>query len=111
MKTKKERSKKSEIELAESLEGRRQPASGALPVASLKGDVRSRFWLIDDKITSLKSFSIGVKTWRKIRKQAWQNHRRPAISVNFADEVRLFVIDEQAFHEYNNFLNSQESLP
>jgi Holliday junction resolvase len=106
MKMDRKKSIKSEKELAKSLKGRRQPASGSLPVKSLKGDVRTVHWLIDDKITAAKSFSLKLEDLRKIRKQAWNMHKRAAISVNFADEVRVFVISELDFTDLCTMLTA-----
>jgi hypothetical protein len=102
--TKRGRSQKSEKELAKRLGGRVQPASGALPVKSLKGDVVTPDWLIDDKATLRTSYSIGLKAWRKIRKQAWAMKRMACIHVNFEEGASLYIIEERAFMLFNELL-------
>jgi hypothetical protein len=55
--------------------------------------------LIDDKTTGNASYSLKRDDFRKIRTQAFQARRRPAMSVHFENEgLRLFVIDEIDFH-------------
>jgi hypothetical protein len=98
--TNRQRSKISEKHLAKQLGGRVQIASGALPVASLKGDVKTKTFLIDDKTTGAKSYSLKLDDFRKMRKQAFQANRRPAMCVNFENDgqpVRIFVIEERDF--------------
>lgn len=98
--TNRQRSKISENHLAKQLGGRRQIASGALPVASLKGDVKTKTFLLDDKTTGAKSYSLKLEDFRKIRKQAFQANRRPGMCVNFENDgqpVRVFIIEERDF--------------
>ena len=100
----KERSLKSERELAKLVNGRVQPASGAIDRADLKADVKSRFHLIDDKVTGKGSYSIARKLWRVLGKQAWQNRLKPALRINFEGDFKVYVISEQ------DFLVLQEAL-
>jgi hypothetical protein len=93
------RSKRSEQSAAKVFGGRVQPNSGALPKASLKGDVKSNLFLVDDKFTDKMSYSLKVETWRKISDEAWRAHRRPAMRINFNDGDALIVLDEQSFME------------
>ena len=95
-----QRSRLSEKELAKKVGGRVQIASGAMPVASMKGDVKTKVFLIDDKTTGAKSYSLKLADFRKIRKQAFQANRRPAMRVHFENEgepVSLYVIEERDF--------------
>lgn len=91
----KSRSKLSERRAAKVFGGRVQPASGAINVAALKADVKSREFLVDDKTTNTQSYSLNVKTWRKLQKEAFMNRRRPAMRIEFADGPTLYVFDEQ----------------
>ena len=91
----KARSKISEKRAAEVFGGRLQPASGAINVASLKGDVKSRQFLVDDKTTKHGSYSISVALWRKLQKEAFMNRRQPAMRVEFTDGPTLYIFDEQ----------------
>lgn len=95
--TNRKRSKISEKDLARKLGGRVQVASGAMPVASLKGDVKTKHFLLDDKTTGAKSYSLRLEDFRKIRKQAFQANRRPAMRVNYEGEIAVYVIEERDF--------------
>jgi hypothetical protein len=98
--TKRQRSKISERELAKTIGGRVQIASGALPVAALKGDVKTKFFLLDDKTTVAKSYSLKLEDFRKIRKQAFDARRRPGMRVHFENDgqpVSLYVVEERDF--------------
>ena len=69
--------------------GRRTPNSGAK--WAFKGDVITDMFLIDDKTTDHKSFSIPKKMWNKICLEALQMGRRPALKVSFNDDGTSFV--------------------
>lgn len=95
----KDRSKKSEKQVAKMLGGRVQPASGALPVLALKRDVSTKHLLVEDKTTLKGSYSIKKADWEKLRAQAILQGKKPVYSVNFEQEPprRVFVIDEALF--------------
>lgn len=98
--SKRERSRRSEKQLAERAKGRVQPASGALPVLRFKGDVITDKLLFDDKTTQAESFSVKLATYEKLKKEAWFNGERMAVvRVRFEQEDKaLYVIDENLFH-------------
>ena len=97
--TNRQRSKISENQLASQYKGRRQPASGALPVASLKGDVITDTFLFDDKTTGRKSFSVNDAAFRKHVVDAFQAKRMPVMRIRFEKTNRaLFVLDEATFN-------------
>jgi len=93
------RSKRSEKRAALFLSGRVQPASGALPSPSLKGDILTEQFLVDDKITARNSYGIGVALWRKLANESRQLSRHPMLRVCFTDGPTLYVIDEPALAE------------
>ena len=98
--TNRQRSKISEKELAKKIGGRVQVASGAMPVAGLKGDVKTKSFMLDDKTTGAKSYSLKLDDFRKMRLQAFQANRRPAMRVHFENDgkpVSLYVIEERDF--------------
>jgi hypothetical protein len=99
---KKARSRLSERRAQAVFGGRIQPASGALPVAHLKGDILSDKFLVDDKTTGRDSFSMNVRLWRKLAKEAWIIQRRPAFRIEFDAGTVLYVMDELTLH---NLLN------
>lgn len=105
--TKRQRSQISERELASRVGGRVQPASGALPVVGLKGDVVTSKFLIDDKVTAKGSFSVSLALWRKLRSQAFHTRKLPAISINFDGNLRLFVIDQTTWNKLQLALDNE----
>lgn len=106
--TKKERSKRSERELAKQFGGKVQPASGALPVASFKGDVVAGNILFDDKNTVRRSFSVSLAVLEKLRKQAFQcGHRVPVLTVKFDGGPRFYVLDEASFLKVREHLEKK----
>lgn len=94
------RSKFSERRAAATLQGRVQPASGALPQTHLKGDVITSKFLVDDKTTESASFSVKTALWQKLSREAFMNKRRPMLRLEFRKEdVTLYVIDEVTLYE------------
>lgn len=104
--TKKQRSLRSEKELAKQVNGRRQPASGALPVAALKGDVKTADFLFDDKVTQAKSYAIKTSDWEKLRKQAFQARRKPVMRINFDEGPTLFIVSQELFFNLTQNANN-----
>lgn len=106
--TKRQRSKLSENDLARQFGGRRQPASGALPVAALKGDVITDTFLFDDKTTGAKSFAVNANTFQKLAREAFSVRKVPAMRVRFETTGRaLFVIDEMTFKRLAHYLGTE----
>ena len=68
-------------------------------MASLKGDVVAKDWLIEDKITTKESFSVSMKIWRKIREQAFKcGQRKPLLRVSLDNgKTTLIVTTEYDF--------------
>ena len=93
------RSKASEKKAARVFGGRLQPNSGALKPVGLKGDVKSSRFLVDDKCTDKESFTLKRELWQKLSNQAWSNHLRPALRIDFAKGSPLYVLDEMTFKE------------
>jgi len=91
------RSSRSEKRLAKLLGGKVQPASGALPVGALKGDVVTAEFMFDDKITGAASFAVSVKLWRKTANDAARQGRRPVIRISFTEGPNLYIVDEPTF--------------
>src|SRR4051812_11470837 len=94
--TKKQRSKRSEKETAKFFKGRVQPASGAMRVAKLKGDVIAKNYLIDDKITISGAYTVNLKFWRKLNAEAMALDKHPVVRVEFEGRATVYVIDEQS---------------
>lgn len=100
----KRRSKFSERRAAAIIGGKVQPASGAINRFDLKGDVKSKHFLVDDKTTTLGSYSISVKLWRKLTREAFMNKRAPLVRVEFTDGPSLYIIDETTFMKLKDAL-------
>lgn len=103
----KQRSKRSEARLASLLGGRVQPASGALPVAALKGDVKTDFFLVDDKVTAKGSYSVKLEFMRKLRREAFGVRRRPCLSISFENQATFYVINEESMLEFIRLLREE----
>lgn len=98
--SRRKRSKLSEKKLAARFNGRVQPASGALPVAGLKGDVITTSFLFDDKTTLAKSFSVKREDMVKLARQAFGVRKLGVMRVCFestGDE--FFVLPTSTFKQ------------
>jgi hypothetical protein len=93
------RSQDNERKVARIFKGRIQPASGALPIASKKGDVKSDQFLVEAKVTKHGSYALRLKTWNKINAEAWNNSRHPAMCIEFSDGTKLVVLSATTFQQ------------
>lgn len=75
---------RSERRVAKKLGSRPNPGSGALPGA--KGDVTRPKFLIELKATGKESYRIEKKVLDKIKKEALDKNRVPALGVSFVTE-------------------------
>lgn len=69
--------------LAKELGGRVQLASGALPQARNKGDVKTDLLLVDSKCTDAKSYNLRLKDIDKIIKEALAINKIPVMAIQF----------------------------
>jgi hypothetical protein len=67
-----------------------------------KGDIRSATWLIEDKFTDAKSYSLTEKDWAKIEAEALQSGRLPMMRITLPG-YKLRVMRE----EDCNYLQAQ----
>ena len=74
--------------------GRRQKRSGGLWFQP--GDVKLKEFLIDDKQTDHKSFSVTKTIWEKIAHEALMSKREPCLSLQIQD-VEVVVLDKNYF--------------
>ena len=112
--TNKARSKLSEKAAASFFGGKVQPASGALPVAALKGDVVTERFLIDDKVTYHKSYAVTIAAWQQHANDAYSIGKNPLVHINFAQGPALVLMDEITFAEIVNtkcLLSSPITIP
>lgn len=75
---------------------KRSPRSGGLWFS--KGDSKSAKYLIENKTTSKESFSISVKLWEKIEREALLNQRMPILSLEMGKKnIELVVLSINDF--------------
>lgn len=96
--TTKQRSARSEKRAAEVLQGRRQPASGALACGALKGDVKSDKFVLEDKTTEHASYQFKLDEWRKLCREAFGQCRRPVFRMQIRGEA-IYCLDEMTFQQ------------
>lgn len=60
------------------------------------GDSQNKDWLIESKYTDKKSYSVSLKTWKKLEKQALIAFRLPLLSVQMQD-TEVVVLDKEDF--------------
>ena len=83
---------KREREVAAELGGKAQPNSGAMD--GMKGDIKLRDYLIDDKHTSNKSFILGTVDLNKITREALEQNLEPMLLIKFFKGISLGVDSE-----------------
>ena len=105
-------SNKQEKGIAKAINGRKQSNSGATPF--YKGDVESKYFLIEAKTmtTEKESFTIK-KAWLDQLRQESIGMRKPyhALGFNFGglnNTTNYYIIDERTFKLLNDLLNMQE---
>jgi len=72
--------------------------------------VVSKGWTIDAKSTVAGSFSVNLKKFLKLRREAFASGRKAAVAVHFemADRT-LYVIDEDQFMDLHNMQNERKN--
>jgi len=76
-----------------------------------KGDARLGPFTIDYK-EAQKSFTLNDRVWAKVALDAWKNGATlPALKVILGTDVkeRLFIIQEDVFHDYIRLLELEEN--
>lgn len=80
--------------MAGAIGGRPTPGSGAF--WSRKGDARADDLLVEAKMTDKASYSISLRVWDKIRREALLDGRLPVLALQIQNR-NLVVIDEEDF--------------
>lgn len=75
------KSRRQEERVAKAVQGRRQPGSGSIPKAHLKGDVKHTDFLMEAKRTDAKSISIKGEWLLKIEDEARLLDKFPALTL------------------------------
>lgn len=107
-KYKKKTSQRLEKRMAKSLNGRTTPGSGAFN--GNKGDVKSADWLGEHKFTDKKSYSLSLKIWAKINREAKDIKKTPILEIvldNTGSHLRLMFMDLSDFHERTKITEEQ----
>lgn len=84
-KSNKEKAQIRERKLAERLGGKSQPNSGATDAA--KGDIKIEKFLIDDKFTGTKGYTLKKEDLDKISREARGHNREPMMILKFTKNV------------------------
>lgn len=79
---------------AKRIGGRLQPASGALRAVGLKGDIKTKLFLIDSKLTGKETYKLDANTLDKIRDEALSMGKIPALSVEVGGEQYVVLRDK-----------------
>lgn len=88
---------KKEMKDAKDMGGKVTPRSGGF--WSNPGDVKTDEFLIDSKTSIHDRFSIPVKMWKKVRKEALTSQRMPLLSLEYGktERVEVVVLDRNDF--------------
>lgn len=87
---------KKERQDAKDFGGKVTPRSGGY--FSFAGDVITKDFLIDSKVTEKKGFRITGNIWRKIYNEALKSRRLPILSISLINEdIELVVLDKNDF--------------
>ena len=84
------KARKLEKKLAKRLGGRTQPASGATPFA--KGDIKLKNLLVEVKQTGKSRFTLTLKLFKKIRREAQEERKTPMMILEIQGE-KFVVMD------------------
>lgn len=84
-------SKRQEGATAERVDGKTTPGSGSQWHS--KGDVVTKYWLIENKTTVTSEYGLKVSTLRKVVAEAALEGKTPALEIEFDGRVReTFVV-------------------
>lgn len=106
-------SNRQEKQVARSINGKKQPNSGA--TAFLKGDVKNDLFLIECKTATTEKQAMTIKKeWlTKLKEEAFAM-RRPFFSLAFnfgglGQAKNFYIIDEKLFIKLNEYLQGEEN--
>lgn len=97
-KYKKKTSQRLEKNMAKTVGGRTTPGSGAF--AGHKGDVKSKDWLGEHKFTDAPHYNVGLATWKKIAREAFESSRTPIMEVVLDQSVAHTRIILMSIHDF-----------
>ena len=99
-------SRKQEKSVASEIGGRTTPASGAL--WGSKADVRSDIFLVECKTTKNRYYTLNVKTWEKIKKEAISDGLRvPVMCIDLNNgRDRYAIIRTEDTGDYESSVSS-----
>jgi len=79
---------------AKSMGAKAQPASGALRSPRLKGDIKTKLFLFDSKLSTGCRFIVTSAIMHKIRDEALAINKIPALSVEVGGEQFVILRDQ-----------------
>lgn len=110
-----------EKRIAKKLGGKTQPASGALPIASLKSDVKvtnSKDWkvLVSAKTSMVKNYQVGKrsftlkKEWlEEVKHQAFEGgYDFGVVSISFDNRKDFYIVEDVDFENMLKALKEYE---
>ena len=103
------KSRKQESRTAQTLGGKTQPGSGNQWHSP--GDVKTSHWLISNKYTDARQFSLRVKDFVEISDDSFHADRSPAMEILFRKSgMKLYVIDENMMQLFNSLLEGSNGV-
>ena len=111
MDERKRRSKEQEKRVAKELNGKTQPASGALWAA--KADVRSDLFLVECKTTLKDSYRLTFNTWNKVYNEALKDGMRvPVMCIELeGGRTKLAVMRTDDLNGYISYVINTAKVP
>lgn len=97
-----------ERKLAEKINGKPTPASGALDF--FKGDVQSRHFLAEQKYTDELSYRLALKTWNKISNEAFSKNLIPLLEITLNQSQEPFNLIVMDIRDFGMKFNINEDL-
>jgi hypothetical protein len=104
--TQKKKSQKLEKSLARNLGGKTTPGSGAF--GFYKGDVTSDLWLAEHKYTDKSKYRLTLKTWQKIKNEAYDRNKLPLMEIVINAEENPLKLIVVSLRDFQNATNATE---
>lgn len=88
------------------------PASGAVAHPKHKGDMQStgapgQGFMLEQKDTDKKSFSITSAIWGKLLKEAFAARKKPVLRISFGDGHTVYCLTESDFKHFKELVEKE----